>query len=323
MKKYIFNRNLILFFICTSIFFIVGFLNPLFLSYESLIDILNDTSILIILALGQMFVILIRTIDLSVASNLALSGMIISLMSQINPDIPLVFFVIISCLIGAFLGLFNGILIGYLKVPFIIATLGTLSVFRGSIYFISGGKQVYAHEFSKDFLSFIHLKFLTVPMMVWISIIIFLFCYLVLNYTRFGRNFYVLGDNPEGAKFIGIKSTYYILSAFTISGLFSGLCGYLWVAKYSVASSQIAIGFELTVISACVVGGISVMGGIGSVVGCLLGSLLIGLIKNILPSIDVSQFWQLAISGIIILFAIIINNKNDKKKEKIILVDKY
>ena len=104
--------------------------------------------------------------------------------------------------------------------------------------------------------------------------------------------------------------------------MFSGLCGYLWVAKYSVASSQIAIGFELTVISACVVGGIR-HGGIGSVFGCLLGSLLIGLIKNILPSIDVSQFWQLAISGIIILFAIIINNKNDKKKEKIILVEKY
>ena len=322
MKDFILNRNLILLLILTLIFLTVGFINPLFLNYSSFLDILNDTSILIILALGQMFVILIRAIDLSVASNLALSGMIISLLSQINPDLPVFFFIIISCLIGSLLGLFNGVLIGYLKVPFIITTLGTLSVYRGLIYFISDGKQIYAHEFSKNFLSFIHIKFLTLPMMVWISIIIFLFSYFLLNYTRFGRNFYALGDNPVGAKFVGINSTYYILLAYTISGLFSGLCGYLWVAKYSVASSQIAIGFELTVISACVVGGISVMGGVGTVVGCLLGSLLIGLIKNILPSIDISQFWQLAISGLIILFAIIINNKNDKKKEKIILAER-
>ena len=321
MKKFLMNRNLILFLIIIFIFTVVGFLNPLFFNYNSLLDILNDSSILIILALGQMFVILIRGIDLSVASNLALSGMIVSLISQANPDISVSLFIIIACLIGAFFGLINGIMIGYLKVPFIIATLGTLSIYRGLIYFISGGEQIYAHEFSKNFLSFIHFKFLTLPMMIWISIVIFILSHIILNHTKYGRNFYALGGNPIGAKFIGINSTYYILSAYTLSGLFSGLCGYLWVAKYSVASSQIAIGFELTVISACVVGGISVMGGIGSVTGCVLGALLIGLIKNILPSIDISQFWQLAISGIIILVAIIINNKNDKRKEKIILAE--
>ena len=146
MKDFILNRNLILLLILILLFLIVGFINPLFLNYASFLDILNDTSILIILALGQMFVILIRAIDLSVASNLALSGMIISLLSQINPDIPVFFFIIISCFIGALLGLFNGVLIGYLKVPFIITTLGTLSVYRGLIYFISDGKQIYAHE---------------------------------------------------------------------------------------------------------------------------------------------------------------------------------
>ena len=164
MKDFILNRNLILLLILTFIFLIVGFINPLFLNYASLLDILNDTS-LIILALGQMFVILIRAIDLSVASNLALSGMIISLLSQINPDIPVVLFIVISCFVGALLGLFNGILIGYLKVPFIITTLGTLSVYRGLIYFISDGKQIYARIF-KNFLSFIHIKFLTMSMMI-------------------------------------------------------------------------------------------------------------------------------------------------------------
>ena len=321
-KKILFNRDLVLFLILLFIFLLVGFLNPLFFTYNSLLDVLNDSSILIILSLGQMYVILIRGIDLSVASNLALSGMVISLTSQLNPDLPVLLFVIMSCFIGMFLGLINGLAIGFFKVPFIITTLGTLSIYRGLIYFISDGKQVYAHEFSNNFLSLVHFKLLNIPMMIWIAILIFILTYILLNFSKFGRNLYALGGNPLAAKFIGINIKYHILAAYTLSGSIAGLCGYLWVAKYSVASSQIAIGFELTVISACVVGGLSVMGGVGTVNGCVLGALLIGLIKNVLPSVDISQFWQLAISGIIILVAIIINNKNGKIKEKKILIEK-
>ena len=135
-------------------------------------------------------------------------------------------------------------------------------------------------------------------------------------------NLYALGGNPEAAKYIGINENRYIIAAYALSGFFAGLCGYLWVARYSVASTQIAIGFELTVISACVVGGISVMGGLGTVTGCLLGALLIGLIRNALPAIDISQFWQLAISGAIILIAIIINTKTEQRREKNIMIEK-
>ena len=266
-----------------------------------------------------MLVILIRAVDLSVASILALSGMIVSLLSQSNPNLPVIVFILLSCFIGTFLGLINGIIIGILKVPFIITTLGTLSIYRGLIYFISSGKQVYSHEFSENFLSFVHLKFFNLPTMFWIAIIIFIFIFILLNYTKFGRNLYALGGTPQAAKYIGINDVHYILIVYTLLGAIAGLCGYLWVAKYSVASSQIAIGFELTVISACVVGGISVMGGTGTVFGCTFGALLIGLIRNILPSVNISQFWQLAISGIIILVAIIINNKTDKIREKNIL----
>ena len=319
--KLIKNRDFILFIIVFAGIIGVGIANPNFVTFKSLSDVLTDTSLLIILALSQMIVILIRAIDLSVASNLALSGMLISLLSTVYPELPLIFFILLSCAIGTILGIFNGITIAILKVPFIVTTLGTLSIFRGLIYFVSDGKQVYGSEFSESFLSFIHIRFLSLSLLFWIAVGVFLFIYILLNHTKFGRNLYTLGGNPEAAKYIGIDENKYIIAAYALSGFFAGLCGYLWIARYSVASTQVAIGFELTVISACVVGGISVMGGIGTVIGCVLGALLIGLIRNALPVLDISQFWQLAISGAIILIAIIINTKTEQRKEKSIMVE--
>ena len=320
MKKFLLNRDFILFAIICIGLISVGFANPLFITPSSISDVLTDTSILIILALSQMIVILIRAIDLSVASNLALSGMLISLLSTVYPELPVYYFIALSCIIGTILGVLNGVSIAILKVPFIVTTLGTMSIYRGLIYFVSDGKQVYSSEFSEDFLDLIHFKFLSLSFLFWLAVAVFIIFYILLNHTRFGRNLYSLGGNPDAAKYIGINENKYIILAYSISGLFAGLCGYLWVARYSVASTQIAIGFELTVISACVVGGISVMGGLGTVLGCLLGALLIGLIRNALPAVDISQFWQLAISGAIILLAIIINTKTEQRKEKTVMV---
>tara|TARA_B100001059_G_scaffold225528_1_gene252835 strand:- start:1363 stop:2331 length:969 start_codon:yes stop_codon:yes gene_type:complete len=320
MKKFLLNRDFILFIIICIGLISVGFANPLFITPSSISDVLTDTSILIILALSQMIVILIRAIDLSVASNLALSGMLISLLSTVHPELPVYYFIVLSCIIGTILGVLNGVSIAILKVPFIVTTLGTMSIYRGLIYFVSDGKQVYSSEFSEDFLALIHFKFLSLSFLFWLAVAVFIIFYILLNHTRFGRNLYSLGGNPDAAKYIGINENKYIILAYSISGLFAGLCGYLWVARYSVASTQIAIGFELTVISACVVGGISVMGGVGTVLGCLLGALLIGLIRNALPAVDISQFWQLAISGAIILLAIIINTKTEQRKEKTVMV---
>ena len=322
MKKFLLNRDFILFAIICIGLISVGFANPLFITPSSISDVLTDTSILIILALSQMIVILIRAIDLSVASNLALSGMLISLLSTVYPELPVYYFIALSCIIGTILGVLNGVSIAILKVPFIVTTLGTMSIYRGLIYFVSDGKQVYSSEFSEDFLDLIHFKFLSLSFLFWLAVAVFIIFYILLNHTRFGRNLYSLGGNPDAAKYIGINENKYIILAYSISGLFAGLCGYLWVARYSVASTQIAIGFELTVISACVVGGISVMGGVGTVLGCLLGALLIGLIRNALPAVDISQFWQLAISGAIILLAIIINTKTEQRKEKTVMVQK-
>ena len=322
MKKFLLNRDFILFAIICIGLISVGFANPLFITPSSISDVLTDTSILIILALSQMIVILIRAIDLSVASNLALSGMLISLLSTVYPELPVYYFIALSCIIGTILGVLNGVSIAILKVPFIVTTLGTMSIYRGLIYFVSDGKQVYSSEFSEDFLDLIHFKFLSLSFLFWLAVAVFIIFYILLNHTRFGRNLYSLGGNPDAAKYIGINENKYIILAYSISGLFAGLCGYLWVARYSVASTQIAIGFELTVISACVVGGISVMGGLGTVLGCLLGALLIGLIRNALPAVDISQFWQLAISGAIILLAIIINTKTEQRKEKTVMVQK-
>ena len=203
MKKILLNRDFILFSIILIILIAVGFANPLFITPKSISDVLTDTSILIILALSQMIVILIRAIDLSVASNLALSGMLISLLSTVHPELPVYYFIVLSCVIGTILGVLNGISIAILKVPFIVTTLGTLSIYRGLIYFVSDGKQVYSNEFSEDFLALIHFKFLSLSFLFWLAVVVFILIYVLLNHTRFGRNLYSLGGNPDAAKYIG------------------------------------------------------------------------------------------------------------------------
>ena len=228
--KFIKNRDFILFIIVFIGILGVGIANPNFVTFKSLSDVLTDTSLLIILALSQMIVILIRAIDLSVASNLALSGMLISLLSTVYPELPVIFFILLSCAIGTLLGIFNGVTIAILKVPFIVTTLGTLSIFRGLIYFVSDGKQVYGSRFSESFLSFIHIRFLSLSLLFWIAVGVFVFIYILLNHTKFGRNLYTLGGNPEAAKYIGINENKYIIAAYALSGFlqdFVVICGLL------------------------------------------------------------------------------------------------
>lgn len=290
-----------------------------FIAPANLINVFNDTAPLIILALGQMVVILTRCIDLSVAANLALTGMVVAMINVAFPGLPIPFILVIAVCLGAIMGAINGLLVWKLAIPPIVVTLGTMTIYRGLIFLISDGKWVNSHEMSAAFTGFPRAEFLSLPVLSWAAIITVVMFGVMMARTPLGRAIFAVGGNPHAAVYTGINVGKTQFTAFVISGALAGLTGYLWVARYAVAYVDIAGGFELEVVAACVIGGISIAGGIGSVGGAVLGAIFLGVVKNALPVVNISPFWQLAISGSAILIAVAFNAQSGRKKGRIIL----
>jgi rhamnose transport system permease protein len=321
MQRLLKNREILLAGII--ILMIIGFSMraPGFEKPANLVNIFNDTSILIILALGQMGVILTKSIDLSLAANLAFTGMAVAMTNAAFPGVPLPLLIAMAVGIGACLGGINGFLVWALRIPPIVVTLGTLTIYRGMAFVLSGGGWVNAHQMSPSFLNIPRLPILGVPVLSWIAVFIIAGAWLVLTRTSFGRSAYASGGNPNAAIYAGIDVGRTRFLAFVLSGALAGLAGYLWVSRYAVAYVDIAAGFELDSVAANVIGGISIAGGIGSVAGAVLGALFLGVIKNALPVIGISPFAQMAISGIVIVLAVVFNARAEAKKGRIILRD--
>jgi rhamnose transport system permease protein len=292
---------------------------PGFVAPTNLANVLNDTAPLIILALGQMVVILTRCIDLSVAANLALTGMAVAMVNVAFPALPIPAIIAIALFLGAVMGAINGLLVWKLSIPPIVVTLGTMTIFRGIIFLISDGKWVNSHEMSAAFTGFPRAAVLGLPMLSWTAILSVIVFGVMMARTPLGRSIFAVGGNPHAAVYTGINVGKTQFVAFVISGALAGLTGYLWVARYAVAYVDIAGGFELEVVAACVIGGISIAGGVGSVGGAVLGALFLGVVKNALPVINISPFWQLAISGSAILIAVAFNAQSGRKKGRLIL----
>ena len=291
---------------------------PGFVAPANLAEVFNDTAPLIILALGQTMVILTRCIDLSVAANLALCGMVAAQLNAAAPEIPIAAVIAVSTALGAALGAVNGALVWRLKIPPIVVTLGAMAIYRGLIFVISDGEWVNAHEMSDDFTGFPRARLLGLPVLSWIAILASAAVIVALQRAPLGRAFLAVGGNPSAAVYAGIDVGRTQFWAFVICGALAGLTGYLWVARYSVAYVDIAGGFELEVVAACVIGGVSIAGGAGTAVGAVLGALFLGVVKNALPVVNISPFWQLAISGAAIVVAVAFN-ASGRAKGRIIL----
>jgi len=294
---------------------------PGFASPKSLANIFNDTSILIVLALGQMAVILTKSIDLSMAANLSFTGMAVAMLNAAYPGIPLPMLIVVAIGIGAMLGAINGLMVWKVGIPSIVVTLGTLTIYRGMAFVLSGGAWVNQTQMTPAFLNTPRVPVLGLPLLGWTAILVIAVVTLVFTRTVFGRALYAAGGNPTAALYAGIDVGRTRFFAFVLSGSLAGLCGYLWVSRYAVAYVDIAAGFELDTVAACVIGGISTLGGIGSVGGAVLGALFLGVIKNALPVINISPFWQMAISGLVIIIAVLFNARQERRKGRLILRD--
>ncbi len=290
-----------------ALFGAVTFAFPGFASPRNLAGLLDDTAILVMLALAQMLVILVRGIDLSIAANLALCGMLAAQYDRAFPGAGVAVVMPLTLIAGALLGAFNGLLVWKLRLPPIVVTLGTMSVYRGVIYLLSGGAWVNENEMSRAFVSFPRLQFLGLTTLTWLSLVVVAVFIVALRRSRLARDLYAAGGNPEAATYSGIDAGRMQFLAYTVCGAIAGLCGYLWVARFAVAYTDIALGFELSVIAACLIGGVSIAGGAGTAVGVLLGCLFIGIIRSSLPLVGISAFWQMFINGAVILVAVLLS----------------
>ena len=319
MTQYLKHREFILAGAIGVLLVLIALRFPAFIEPRNLIRVFDDTSILIMLALGQMVVILTRCIDLSIAANLALCGMIAALLNVAFPGLPIPVLVLTAIASGAIFGAFNGLLVWKLGIPSIVVTLGTMTIFRGSIFLLSSGQWVNAHQMTDAFKALPRMTIFGLSGFSWFAIVIIIAFVVLMVRTPLGRSFYAVGVNPTASVYAGMNVGRTQFFAFVISGMVAGLAGYLWVARYSVAYTEIAGGFELNVIAACVIGGISIAGGIGTAGGAILGALFLGIVANALPVVNVSPFAQMAISGAVIIIAVIFNARAERKKGRIIL----
>lgn len=279
-----------------------------FLTAENLSDMFAETSVLAICAVGMMFVIVTGGIDLSIGAIMALGAMAGCTVLKNNPGTPTIVVVLIAMAVGLVSGLCNGFLVSKLKILPIIATLGTMNIYRGITYLVANGSWVKQQEMGSNFLSLATGKVLGINNLILIAVLVYILAAFFMTKTRTGRKIYAVGNSEESAKVSGIKTDNTLMLVYTLLGVIAGLAGTLYVCKYGVAQGETCTGYEMNVIAACVLGGVSVTGGTGRVPGVLLGAILLGILNNAMPLIHVSSFWQEAIRGLIILLSIAANS---------------
>ena len=309
-------RELSIMIIILLLVILVSIRNPAFLSIENFRDILLNISILVIVALAQTMVIITRGIDLSVGSMIGLIAMMVAFVTVSFPEMSPLVAVLLGMAIGSCLGAFNGFLITAGGVPPIIATLGTLSIYRGLIFVYSGGQWVNSYEMPDGFRALAKGSPLGIPNIILIAVIVAVLVHLFLNFTRPGRDIYTIGSNPDAAKVAGVNVTRTTFMVYVISGVLCGLAAVLWASRFESAQTNTALGFELQSVAASVEGGVSIMGGTGSVLGVVLGGFLLGIIENALTLVRISPFWQLAAQGLLILTAVIVDSAISRRLQR-------
>ena len=281
---------------------------PAFLTAPNFRNILLNISILTIVALGQTMVIITRGIDLSVSAMIGLVAMMVSFTVVAFPAVPPALAMLLGILLGGILGSFNGLIITAGKVPPIIATLGTLSIYRGMVFLYSGGTWINSFEMPAGYRALAKAAPLGVANIILFAAVVAIAVYFFLNHTRPGRDIYAVGSNPEAARVAGIPVQRTLFMVYVISGLLAGMAAVLWASRFESAQTNTALGFELQTVAAAVVGGVNIFGGSGTVPGVILGAFLLGTIENALILVRISPFWQLAAQGLLILVAVVVDS---------------
>ncbi len=302
-------RELSLLIVLILIIFVVGVQAPRFLSVGNFEQILLSIAILAIVAVGETLVVLTRNVDLSVGSMVGVTAFVTAYFFKQAPGANLLLGILLGCVLGLVLGMVNGLIISFGRVPAIVATLGTLYVYRGLVFVFSANttSQVNASDVPADYLGLATTQIFGIPALILIAATIAIIVGYFLHASQVGRQLYAVGSNPEAASIIGIRRDWLVFGAFSASGLLCGLAGVLWGARFATVDATAATGLELQVIAAVVVGGVNIFGGSGTILGAVLGAIVLGTLQNALNILNVSQFWLQAIYGAAIIGAVVLD----------------
>ncbi len=288
---------------------VVSFLNPHFFTMGNILNILRQTSVNAIIAVGMTLVILTAGIDLSVGSILALCGAFAA--TLISMEVNVMIAVPVALFAGAALGAMSGIIIAKGKVQAFIATLVTMTLLRGVTMVYTEGRPI-STGFTDvaDNFSLIGTDYLLgVPVPIWLMVIVFASVWYLLNHTRFGRYVYAIGGNEAAARLSGINVDKVKIGVYAICGLLAALAGLIVTSRLSSAQPTAGMGYELDAIAAVVLGGTSLAGGKGRIMGTLIGALIIGFLNNALNLLDVSSYFQMIAKAVVILLAVLVDTK--------------
>lgn len=278
--------------------------HPGFLSGDNINSVLVEASIIGFLAVGQTNVIIMRHIDLSVGSTAGLVSFLVGNYSMNNEGVSFPMAIGIALGVGLAVGIVNGVLVAYLGLPSLVVTIATLYIVRGIFNYLAGGITITADQIPTYFASIGSGSFLGIPYLFVIAIVAAVIMTVVLRMTRWGRDLYAVGSNPQAARRVGIPVAHREFAAFALSGAIAGLAGLLLLSRFSFADATAGVGVELYVVAACVIGGVAIAGGVGTAVGALIGAVLLQTITFALGAIGVSQFWQQAVAGALLVAAI-------------------
>ena len=296
---------------------ILAYLSPrtaeggnIFLSIQNLTNVLVQVCVTAILAAGMSYVIFSGGIDLSVGSMLALSASVSAGLMKANLPLPLC--LLTGLLVGTSLGAINGVLTAYLRLPPFITTLGMMGIARGLTYVYLGGSPIFG--FSDGFRFFAEGRALGIPVPIWTMIVVFFIAHVLATKTAFGRSVFAIGGNEEATRLAGIPVQARKVAIYAICGFTSAIAGLILSARLDSAEPQAGDGYELDAIAAAVMGGASLSGGEGTIVGSLVGALIMGVVRNGLNLLNVSAYWQKVAIGGIILLAVLVDSLRKKKR---------
>lgn len=296
---------LVIVFVAASLFV------PSFFGRENLTNILRQIAVVVILAFGVEFVIILGHTNVALGSEIALIGCIsclvmVATQDAIGPVGGLIVSIVVSLLVGAGIGAINGFVVTKFNIPAFIMTLGVTECARGFALLLTGGKPVSGMDAIYKALGQGYV-FGVIPVSVIIMAFVFVICWVLLNKCKFGRHLFAVGGNKSAAEASGIKSKIVTRKAFIIDGICAAIAGILFMSRMGTGQPSAGIAYEFKAITACVVGGTSLAGGSGTLVGTLIGAVIVGIIENVQNLLGINAYWQQVVRGLIILFAVIVD----------------
>lgn len=293
---------------------VTSVLNPRFLQGQGRIDLMVSVSITALLAVGQTFVIVMKHVDLSIGSTLGLAGFVAA--DVVGPGGSLIAIFAVACLVGLAVGLVNGVLVATLRLPSLVVTLGTLYVVQGLLAVTASSRQVTQDQLPDSIVKLGETTLLGLPYLMWIAVIAAIIGGWYMRSRRPGRDLYAIGSNGPAALLVGIPVRRREVMAFAISGALAGIAGAMFLARFGGIDANAGLGYELPVIAACVVGGVSIAGGNGTILGAFVGALLLRAIGGSLSALGVPEFWQQAVNGSLLLLAITADRVASNRRER-------